>query len=1075
MNLWESIYGSYMVDQDPYEKIRDSRISLLEAHDLLTGEVRYHEDEKRNCFLVSILGILSTMVSIVLGFFAYKLYNKTGNGFFLLLILLSVGGFVLGILICQFGMHLGPLLGGGVPSNTNKMMITYILTCAFFIGYIALSFYVAILRYFDYCNLANFHGNSEEWNKVHGHIGVSEAFESIGWAYKWVVFLLALLAAFYGVSVYAMWTAVFNRYKYSGFLYLVSALFIIIFGFLGIIWVGRARQWLDYPEVARVYGKGSLISMLNICCIIAIFFAVFAIFLRISGTKLKHFMFGLVIIVLLLVTCTITGLILKKVYIEVQSNAGSRRDPSLCKAQLDLVEQELIRPWCGEKYSLTGEKCSKGFLAYEWEEESNPRRVASLNPPCCYVTSCYFFWPFFVLGISGFFVSISLTILVGINFYYSEYYGFHHVLRKIDFCDLLLIVLSILAGVLMLIFVFWGKNVDVENDNLEGYRGFNEPGYQDQRFMGLENSDKGENIQGDYKWDYASNLKPSVVKGGKCLAKHNCYIRLAILSKNSEIFEEKEIQVRTGSPFSRLNFFPGCKNKRNWFRFYYGGEEEINNILRHLSYTLVNKDSADPEIYYYVDQVRKVDTNSEGLIPSEKKEPTKLSEKDEQNCLSGFDLYSISKGNGCVEGSCRYGYNSLDGKELIKVKGRLFYVENKEEEYSKIHDGVTVRAFSQDGQVIDTSNVQNGGYFEFKKILKNSIKNQKILIRVTDDEDIFLDCDIDRVVPMTAEDEYSIGKIRLFTRSGIFCQKDDENCKIKARIYKIGLLKVKVLDLMTNKILENEKIFLYRNFTLTKKSKDQNMRHSTFENLPYGGYLAKLESEKYNQIGSKEVVISNLITDKVIYAVPKDLNFSLILVKEGEENSKNLDLRVLVKNAEGEGCEVSAINYYCGYSKFLSYNNKGRENIQAIIIKNMSVSQYKTVVVPSPSYSYTSNCQKYNFLGKSKNSWNWNEYSKKGKLDDFQFKLTTMTPGTDGSIVTQRQDFIQKVEGSALSSNDDNDNPEYMLVNCFTGFGSKSIVYKNDFITQKSDLESFNECDRVIDKRFSLSELNRVN
>ena len=53
--------------------------------------------------------------------------------------------------------------------------------------------------------------------------------------------------------------------------------------------------------------------------------------------------------------------------------------------------------------------------------------------------------------------------------------------------------------------------------------------------------------------------------------------------------------------------------------------------------------------------------------------------------------------------------------------------------------------------------------------------------------------------------------------------------------------------------------------------------------------------------------------------------------------------------------------------------------------------------------------------------------------------------------------------------------PNYILVNCFTGYGKKSLVNKNVYLYTASQLNDWDLCKKSIDSEYTLSKLAAAN
>lgn len=295
------------------ETQRNEEISLLERHELLTGEPRYIEDEIRNSKFAMIFGALAGLLCLCALVMTWILYHRDRHIVTLYHGIFTTIGMLIGFLIAGWGAMTGSKIAKGQSADNGLTLVAF-LTSIIFAGYFAgAAIYLKIYKYVHFCILTNWRSNTEEWNN---HMPDSWSLEKgiyrDGNILNWVVGISAACAFLFAICAYAIWSCTQNRFKFASYGLGISCVCIVFFGLLLYYWINEGIEWTDFPA-NKTFSKPLLIY-LKIAVIVGIVVAFLSMISRVLGKSVGHFLLGFIALILVMLMVVGNGLLLREVW-----------------------------------------------------------------------------------------------------------------------------------------------------------------------------------------------------------------------------------------------------------------------------------------------------------------------------------------------------------------------------------------------------------------------------------------------------------------------------------------------------------------------------------------------------------------------------------------------------------------------------------------------------------------------------------------------------------------------------------------------------------------------------------------
>lgn len=559
-------------DTMSFESNRNDEISLLERHDLLTGEPRYIEDEIRNSKFAMIFGALAGVACLVSFILVWILYARDRRAITLIHLIASIVGMLIGFAVAAWGAQAGAQIAKGQPPSNGLTFLAFAGSLIFAVYFAAAALWLTLYRETHLCRITTWTSSTELWNKrMPSSWDLAKGWFRNNRLISWLV-VLAIIAAFaFAFCAYATWTVAYNRFKFASYGLYLSCIGLILFGWIMIYWAEEAFEWHKFSN----NGAFSLFTtkFLKVLAIIGICVGALAIIVRFLRNRTGFFILGMISLILFVLTLTSTGLLFRNVYQARTSTSANNN----CGANLAHIHQDDIAPrWCPSKYLADGQSCRKSDTVLRWEDSG---KTATLNPACCRCVKEYYIWPFYILGIYSLLFALCAAIAAATLFYLSDnsdHYGGNKVNDGLDFAFLAIALLIILGFALYFIF----RKANVIGKTSSGFAAFNNPDIVDPNFERVKDSviadtlAKAPKNNGFFAWDKTTNPLPTFnAAHPTCADKATCVIRAAILARNANIVTGDTAGALKGGDNARLNFFPGCTSPSSSYASFIGTEE----------------------------------------------------------------------------------------------------------------------------------------------------------------------------------------------------------------------------------------------------------------------------------------------------------------------------------------------------------------------------------------------------------------------------------------------------------------------------------------------------------------------
>jgi len=148
-----------------FESQRNEEISLLERHDLLTGEPRYIEDEIRNSGFSTTFGGIATLACLVAAILAWILYNRDRTRISLWHAIMCTLGFLFGLAICSWGAGAAKTIRHGNAANPMMTLIAMVGALIGAVYFISATLSFALHKPNHLCKITGWRGSQSEWNR----------------------------------------------------------------------------------------------------------------------------------------------------------------------------------------------------------------------------------------------------------------------------------------------------------------------------------------------------------------------------------------------------------------------------------------------------------------------------------------------------------------------------------------------------------------------------------------------------------------------------------------------------------------------------------------------------------------------------------------------------------------------------------------------------------------------------------------------------------------------------------------------------------------------------------------------
>jgi hypothetical protein len=958
-------------DTMSFESNRNDEISLLERHDLLTGEPRYIEDEIRNSKFAMIFGGLAGVTALVSFILTWILWFRDRKSITVIHFIATGLATLIGFAVAGWGAQAGSQIAKGQPPSNGLTFLAFAGSLIFAVYFAGAALWLTLYRQTHLCRITSWTSSTELWNK---YMPTSWDLAK-GWfrdnrLISWLVVLAIICAFCFAFCAYATWTVAYNRFKFASYGLYLSCIGLVLFGWIMIYWAEEAFEWHKYANNA-VFSTFTT-SFLKVLAIIGIVVGALAIIVRFLRNRTGFFILGMIALVLFILTLTSTGLLFRNVY-QTRSTGDANTG---CGATLAHLHKDVIAPkWCPSKYLPAGQSCRKSDVALIWED--NNGQTGSLNPACCRCVKEYYVWPFYILGIYSLLFALCAAIAAAALFYLSDnsdHYGGNKVNDGLDFAFLAIALLIILAFGLYFIF----RKPNVAGSSSAGYNSFSDSNVNDPNFDRVKGSvlEKATSAapanNGLFNFDLSKNTAPKFdTAHPTCADANTCVLRQPLLAKNAKFIVGDLAGATQAGENTRLNFFPGCTNKNNDYLTLIGTEKQIADALVNLKFDVkdFSKNGGNPEILAAnTSQVKKTDLNGNGLLNTENASST-LNEADDASCAgNSYDFTAIN---------------------TTTLKGQLFYKDAENKEKNDIAGTVSVAAF-RNGSLLGSGNLYENGIYTIPGLPVNPNSNYPVTVKISDSSNIFLEDSFDTVISSNAASEVSTGKTQLVTKDGKVCAAADTAC-ISAQTFKQGEIKVALFNSETGAPVSGVSVDLKDgssvNGKTVKSASTDGEGIATFAGVNYGKYTAFVNNNDF-QTAFKDVTLQAEKANTQFSLNPKVSEYAAVLNYTPSDPNTDFDFKLYAQNPAGYECEVSPLHKYCAYARHSRDAAPGADNSESIQIKDFAVAKYKTTLEPSPAYSGScAESTRTAVHAQALNSWNWNSFKTNNPLTKLVVKF----------------------------------------------------------------------------------------
>ena len=1003
---------------------RDVEFAELERHDMLTGDRRSIDDEKRNAQLSLALGGAAALFCLIAMILTWVLYYRERRRTFLWHAIWLIFAFLFGAVCAVWALGASSSLAGTKQPSPILSLVVF-LFALFFMGLLLVQTQWLIFYYnvhHDY--LVGLKTNQDVWNKRMVRDSIFEnGWKSSRRLMTWTILFTLLSAGCFAFIAYAARSVVLNRYLLTRFGLYWALFWVSLSSWILIYWCEEAFEYESFIDSPSAKSEVRTLKVLAILALIFAFLNAIVNFLR---AKLGYFLFAIIGLLLLVIFVCTTGLLWRDIR-EKQQKEQEEGTQSNCAVTMTTIHEsnyEGLCPMNAGKYLSDGQTCSKKYLATKWEANSQP---VFLNPACCASAKFFYIKPYMQCAYWATAIFIALAVAVAFNFYLGDTSDYlTNINKTVTIGDILGLVGIVIAAIAFILYFIFRKANYIPNGSRNAViNSFKDPDFS--KVDGWDPVPKGvvdansktpsfsqtNDAKVCFKYDTKTSPFPTFqTTGTDCTDKDLCVIRIALATFEGATFQPSpDVKISTSNTDSRYFFFPNC-NTMSSFLNVWGTEKQIQDYLSALQ-VCPGSISTLPLVQYYKDQVKSQDIYSSGLKTGE----VSTGAADNTNtplCESGFSNSTCN-----TDASCKWRNRLTSQVSFRTLKGRFYYIQDGQKKYT-IPTSVSVAAQDNVGSVGINNTILDDGTFFIKNIPKYNSSLYKIKLVIQDSKSIFLTKNVDVVVdPITTED-ISAGEIRLLTTNGAVCPDDanlvkcvaDKKTPLKGRIMvatddassaaveasnkRIGGVSVRAL-----------KDHIASGAEAAKGETDTNGLY-TFENLDYGAYTVAATKTGYNPSIQLIDLQEQTNSPKAFVMNPTSGDYDMKVVAEMVSIETDYDLHVEMESDKGKTCTVSPYNKYCPYSAHVSDLVKGPGEEQ-VILKKLAVANYNSYVTASPDYSTT--CAAGDDVAKNSahySSIKWAKHSESSKKISFgeiiyRFLFSSFSSRATGQASTQTQ------------------------------------------------------------------------
>lgn len=1081
---------------------RDLEYHDLERDDLLSGEPRYPSDEIRNSMMAMIFGGIAGVLCLVAMILTWILYFRERTRTFLWHGIWLIFAMLFAFACAGWGAITASAIKQNKQPNSNLTLIIFIGSIIFAIYLLAESFWLVFYRYNHFAYITGLRTDNDLWDR---RMTSGSTFEE-GWKSSrrmlwWVTFFTAFSGALFACIAYCARSVVWNRFQLTRITLYLVALGMVLSGFLMIYW---AEECYEYQKLSAWDFGGKLVEFLKALGIIGVILGVLIAIVNLLRYKWAYFILGLITLIFMALVIVGDGSLWREIrYIQDAKLTTS------CQDVLSPIHENSLSNVCinGGKYLPAGQQCNKSYLVNRWEGGSTSE-VRSLNPACCQLGTTWYNYPFQLLAFWSLIMAMCALLAAAFCLYLadnSEYLS--NAYKQLNAIDFILFALPILLAIAWILYFIIRKKNEIEFGT-QGYaKSFINPA--DNKVEGFDPVPKKvvsaaspvPNANGCFTFETA-NMVNIAFSNTDATCTSNCVQRVSMMSSDATFTLPSDLAGGNVGGDARKTFFPNCVDPADGYFMIFGTNDQLKNVLNKVM-VCPKVIGTYPVIRFRHDQVPQASISSNGLRTGEEN-PTVVAGV----CGAGFT--STDGGVSCA-GACNYLYTNKNLFVTRTLKGALFYIQSGATKYS-IHPEVKIEASARGVPAIGTATqLTSDGIFLIGSIPRYRDSSYPLTLTISDPKNVFLTKKVDVLIDrdLGVSDELSGGNIRLLTSDGKYCAPADAAC-IAARPSSTGTIGFNVKDASdpsnvkgtvgANIMISQQHIAGGTSVTSIITDESGNAKTAT---LPYGAYTATFLKSGFVPTALRlDLQEPNMNAIPVMLAPLTD-NYDMRVVANMNEPAADFDLLLGIKSDVGKECTVSPYNKYCPYSSHLSDVKMGIGQ-EVIGVKQLAVANYMAMVAPSPTYS-ASCSQDSAVVGALAHyqSWNWDNFKKTRSLENLDISVRTFggfsqssVDSSGNTIVVQPKELpvetpeqaavtktLIAVGGTALAVADQkkistnvittpaatpaakrvlattishkaDSTANFLLVSCFTGFGTSSILEVGSYFTSKPTFEN---------------------
>lgn len=1010
---------------DSQPSVKDTDFQDLERHDLLTGEPRYIEDEIRNTSLGLVfagLGFLFALISMIM---MWVLYRRDKNRTFLWHAIWMTFLVVFFIVALVWSLMASTAVKTGRQPNVFLTIPVFILSLVF-IGYLLVeSIWLILYRkvHFDY--LVGSSTDSGAWDeRTASGYNFTEAWKQHRRMLWWIVFFNLASAVMLGFIVYAARSVSWNRYALARITLYFALLMTALAAFLMIYWVEEAYE---YKKAIPGDFVGNLLVVTKAWAIVALVLAVLNALVNMIHNKAGFFLMAALEIGLIIAMVMTVGVILREVRVKLFNDMNG--DNNCASTLYSIHQDDLSDRWCpvGGKY-LT-DTCRKSDLVNRWETDN---AVISLNPGCCDSAKFYLLYPFMLVGFWTLVCIFCLGVAATCNLYLADTNEYlsntNRSIGLIDIIGLALLLIMIIAWAIY--FLARKANPAIRNNNNNLMASYNDPEKNKVANFdivpdAIKQNSTDSTLNSDGCIGYAASGSPiptfsTDAAVASCNNPTDCVMRVALLTKDSNIVVKDEGGATKGSTVNRQLFFPDCTGTYNDYIFYYGTQEQIAILLKGVRACPTNPSTTSLTYLLYVDQVSKAQIQANGQLPTESAGGNVINNSDGPACGNGYAAAAA-----CA-GKCKITKAMTEVVGTAPLKGKLYYIQGGVKKFD-IHNQVSVKVYNKNDQIGGTSSLYDGGIFTVLNVPRQLSNAYVATVDISDPVGVFLRKKVDVVVEAntTTNTEISAGNIRLLTLDGNVCSATNATC-ISGQTRKNGTINIKVKDGSGEFISETSPVLTGVDLNLIKWNQASGQSYGkgtvtandgtfNFSNIPYDSYTVLANKTGFKPSSSYIDLQDPTLTVPNIAMRPVSEKWDMRVTSFINDPSIDFDLNLLIRSQSGAECTVNPVNKYCPYAAHMNDVEPGEIGEENILVKKLAVASYMSYVSPAPTYKGScpqsvaedTNRKLYHAEG-----WNWFTFKQSRNLSSLNIEAFTFGRSESKKVFTfvdllKRKDTVE--------------------------------------------------------------------